>query len=188
MISTEVSSLAAHNTGTGTLLRREGTYSPPIGFSTAPYANKTSRRNMCRADICNTCRCTMFTVSEKKSRKSSITSSFVESGRISLIYCSKVRMNLRIFPSAANEAISSSSRLILLSRDPTRKTTSYRRRTVSVGNLYIVEVGDLAAVVGSAAAAISLALLESSRAARESVPLASLDPAGAESCRSGSMG
>jgi hypothetical protein len=54
--------------------------------------------------------------------------------------------------------------------------------------LYIVEVGDPAAVLGSAAAAVSRALPESSRAARESVPLASLDPAGAESSLRGSMG
>jgi hypothetical protein len=54
--------------------------------------------------------------------------------------------------------------------------------------LYIVEVGDLGAVVGSAAAAVSRAMPESSWAARESVPLASLDPAGAESFRRGSIG
>jgi hypothetical protein len=97
-------------------------------------------------------------------------------------------MNLRTFPSTAGEEISSSSRLILLSRAPTRKTTSCRRRAVSVGTLYIVEVGDLGAVVGSAAAAVSRAMPESSWAARESVPLASLDPAGAESFRRGSIG
>jgi hypothetical protein len=102
--------------GTKTLIRREGKYPPPTGFSTVPYANKTSRQNMCRADICNTCRCTKFTVSEEKSRNCLITSSFVESGRISLTYCSKVSMNLRTFPSTAGDAISSSSRLILLSR------------------------------------------------------------------------
>jgi hypothetical protein len=96
-------------------------------------------------------------------------------------------MNLRTFPSTAGEAISSSSRLILLSRAVTRKTTSCIRRTVSFGTLYIVEVGDLAAVVGSAAAKVSLALQESSWADRESVPLASLDPAGAESSRRGSV-
>jgi hypothetical protein len=62
---------------------------------------------MCRADICNTCRCTKSTAWEKKSQKISITSSFVESGRISLMYCSKFRMNLRTFPSTAGDAISS---------------------------------------------------------------------------------
>jgi hypothetical protein len=87
--------------GTRTLIRRGGIYPPPIGFSTAPYANKTSSRNMCRADICNTCRCTKFTVWDKKSRKSSIASSFVESGRISLMYASKVRMNLKTFLSCS---------------------------------------------------------------------------------------
>jgi hypothetical protein len=75
-------------------------------------------------------------------------------------------MNLRTFPSSTGDAISSSSRLILLSRAPTRKTTSYGRRAVSVGTMYIVEVGDLAVVVGSAAAAVSLSLPESSWAAR----------------------
>jgi hypothetical protein len=164
--STSARSSYSSLSGTRTLIGHEGIYHPPTGFSTAPYANKTSRRNMCRADICNTCRSTKFIVSEKNSRKSSITSSFVESGRISLIYCSKVCKNLRTFPSTAGEAISSSSRLILLSRAPTRKTTSCHRRAFSEGTLYIVEVGDLAAVVGSAAAAFSLALPESSWAAR----------------------
>jgi hypothetical protein len=43
-----------------------------------------------------------------------MTSSFVESGLISSIYCSKVLMNLRTFPLTAVDALSSSSRLILL--------------------------------------------------------------------------
>jgi hypothetical protein len=156
---------------------------------------------MCRADICNTCRCTTLTVSEKKSRKSSITSSFVESGRISLIYCSKIRMNLRRYPLTAGEAISSSSRLILLSRAPTRKTTSCRRRAVSVGTLFfcrswrpscsrrISRCGGLSCtarvVVGGSkkrAAGVTRSRW------RHSIPLASLDPAGAESTRRGSMG
>jgi hypothetical protein len=58
------------------------------------------------------------------------------------------------------------TRSILLSRAPQRKTTYCRRRAVSVGTLYIVEVGNLAAVVGSAAAAVSLAQPESLWAAR----------------------
>jgi hypothetical protein len=75
-------------------------------------------------------------------------------------------MILRTFLSTAGDAISSPSRLILLSRAPTRKTTSCLRCAVSVGTLYIVKIGDLAAVVVSAAAVVSLALLESSWAAR----------------------
>jgi hypothetical protein len=75
-------------------------------------------------------------------------------------------MNLKTFPSTASDAISSSFRLILLSRAPTRKTMSCRRRAVSVGTLNIVEFGDLAVVVVSAAAVVSLALPKSSWAAR----------------------
>jgi hypothetical protein len=98
--------------GTRTLMRREGIEPPPTGFSTAPYANRISRSYLCRADICSTCRCTKFIGSEKNSRRSSITSSFVESGLISSIYCSKVLMNLRTFPHIAVDALSGSPRLI----------------------------------------------------------------------------
>jgi hypothetical protein len=56
-----------------------------------------------------------------------------------------------------------------------------------VGTLYIVEVVALAAAVGSAAAVVSLVVPESSRVARQRVPLASLDPAGAKSSCRGSM-
>jgi hypothetical protein len=71
-------------------------------------------------------------------------------------------MNLRKYPSTAGDAVSSSSRKILSTRAPTRKSTSFRRRAVSVGILYTVKVVALAAAVGSAAAAMSLALQESS--------------------------
>jgi hypothetical protein len=75
-------------------------------------------------------------------------------------------MNLRTFPSTADDAISSSSRFILVSRAPTRKTTSCHRRAVSVGTLYEIEVVALAAAVRSAAAALPLSLRESSGVAR----------------------
>jgi hypothetical protein len=67
-------------------------------------------------------------------------------------------------------------------------TQSGSFRRFGIPGLYIVEIGDLSAVVGSAAAAVSLALPESSWVARESVPLALLDPAGAESSSRGSIG
>jgi hypothetical protein len=90
----------------------------------------------------------------------------VESGIISSIYCSKVLMNLRTLPHTAADALSSSSRLIFPSRAPTRKITFYRMRAVSVGTLYGMTVVALAAAMGSAAAALSLTLRESSWAAR----------------------
>jgi hypothetical protein len=131
-----------------------------------PYENRTSRSNMCRADICSTCRCTKFIVSEKNYRRSSITSSFVESGLISSMYCSKFLMILRTFPHTAVDALSSSSRLIFPSRAPTRKTMSCRMHAVSVLILYEMTVVALAAAMGSAAAALSLSLRDSSWAAR----------------------
>jgi hypothetical protein len=97
-------------------------------------------------------------------------------------------MNLRTFPSTAGDAISSSSNLILPRKEPAQKTTTCRRRAVSARTLKSIEVVTLAAAVGSAAAALSLAMPESSWAARYSVPPASLDPAGAESSLHGSMG
>jgi hypothetical protein len=75
----------------------------------------------------------------------------VESGLISLIYCLKVLMNLGTFPLTAFDALSSFSRLIFPSRAPTRKSTSSRRRAVSLGTLYGMDVVALAAAVGSAA-------------------------------------
>jgi hypothetical protein len=103
--------------------------------SMTDYANRTSQSNVCRADICSTCRYTKFIVSERNSRRSSITISFVESGLISSTYCSKVLMNLRTFPHTADDALSSSSRLTFPSRAPTQKTTSCRMRAVSVVTL-----------------------------------------------------
>jgi hypothetical protein len=142
---------------------------------------------MCRADICNTCRCTKFTVSEKKSRKSSMTSSFVESGRISLMYSSKVRMNLRTFPLTAGEAISSSSRLILLSCAPTRKNNVLSQaRSLCWDLVYCRSWRPSCSRRISRCGGLSCTARVV--AARENVPLASLDPAGAESSRRGVIG
>jgi hypothetical protein len=86
---------------------------------------------MCKADICNTCRCTKFRVSKENYQRSSTTSSFVESGLNSSIYCSNVLLNLRTFLLTAVVAFSSSSRLVVSCRAPTQKTTSCRRRQSS---------------------------------------------------------
>jgi hypothetical protein len=75
-------------------------------------------------------------------------------------------MNLQTFPLTAVDALSSPSRLILSSRAPTQNITSCRRHAVSVGTLYRTEFVALAAAVGSAAAAVSFSLRESSWVAR----------------------